>query len=139
MKGKGFCLLIVLLLVACHSSSTKNSSGLRDLSKIKIGMPFDVVLKLVGAPDTIVRRGIVYDEFSSQTKTDEWYYGNNQIVLIVNDTVNAIDLNAEATRQKIQHIIDSARAAEGNSTHSFSPLNNKLLFALLIEYLVRLK
>ena len=121
MKGMGFSLLIVLLLVACHSSSTKNSSGLRDLSKIKIGMPFDVVLKLVGAPDTIIRRGIVYDEFSSQTKTDEWYYGKNQVILIVNDTVNSVDLNAEATRQKIQHIIDSARAAEGNSKPLIQP------------------
>lgn len=84
-------------------------------------MPFDVVLKLAGAPDTIIRRGIVYDEFYSQTKTDEWYYGNNQIVLIVNDTVNAIDLNAEATRQNIQRIIDSARAAEGSSNPFIQP------------------
>ena len=84
-------------------------------------MPFDVLLKIAGAPDTIIRRGIVYDQFSNQTKTDEWYYGNNQIVLIVNDTVNAIDLNAEATRQKIQHIIDSARAAEGNSKPLIQP------------------
>src|SRR6266480_3854376 len=109
MKGMSFCLLIAFLLVACHSPSIKNSSGKKDLSKIKIGMPFDVVLKLAGAPDTIIRRGIVHDEFYNQTKTDEWYYGNNQIVLIVNDTVNAIDLNAEATRENIQHIIDSAR------------------------------
>ena len=84
-------------------------------------MPFDVVLQLIGAPDTIVRRGIVFDQFSNQTKTDEWYYGNNQVVLIVNDTVNAIDLNAEATRQNIQHIIDSARAAEGNSKPFIQP------------------
>jgi hypothetical protein len=73
MKGMGFCLLVVFLFVACHSSSLKNSSSQRDLSKIKIGMPFDVVLKLAGAPDTIIRRGIVYDEFYSQTKTDDWY------------------------------------------------------------------
>ena len=78
-------------------------------------MTFVDVMKLAGAPDTIIHLGIVEDTFRNQTKTDEWQYGENQIVVIVNDTVNAIDLHAMETQRRIQHIMDSARAAEGNS------------------------
>ena len=100
---------------SCHSSSQKNSSSSGDLSKVKVGMTFVDVMKLAGAPDTIIHLGIVQDTFQNQTKTDEWIYGANQIVVIVNDTVNAIDLHAMETRQRIQYIIDSARSVEGNS------------------------
>jgi len=74
-----------------------------------------------GAPDTIIHRGIVEDTFYNQTKTDEWQYGENQIVVIVNDTVNAIDLHAIETQQRIQHIMDSARAVEGNNKPFIQP------------------
>jgi len=76
-------------------------------------MKFTDVLSIVGAPDTIVHLGVVMDTFSNQTKTDEWYYGPDQLIVIVNDTVNAVDLHARETQARIQHIMDSARAAEG--------------------------
>ena len=84
-------------------------------------MTFVDVMKLAGAPDTIIHRGIVEDTFHNQTKTDEWLYGENQLVVIVNDTVNTIDLNAVETRQRIQHIMDSASAVEGNSKPFIQP------------------
>jgi len=84
-------------------------------------MTFVDVIKFAGAPDTIIHRGIVEDTFHNQTKTDEWQYSENQIVVIVNDTVNAIDLHAIETQQRIQHIMDSARAAEGNSKPFIQP------------------
>jgi len=111
----------VVIVFSCHSSSQKDSSSQRDFSKIKIGMTFVDVMKLAGAPDTIIHLGIVVDTFNNQTKTDEWHYGENQIVVIVNDTVNAVDLHANETRQHIQHIMDSARAAEGNSNPFIQP------------------
>jgi len=110
-----FLLSVVVVFFSCHSSSQKNSPSQKDLSKIKVGMSFVDVMKLAGAPDTIIHLGIVMDTFQNQTKTDEWVYGANQIVVIVNDTVNAIDLHAIETQQHIQHIIDSARSAEGNN------------------------
>ena len=84
-------------------------------------MSYIDVMNLAGAPDTIIHLGAYEDTFHNQTKTDEWHYGNNQIVVIVNDTVNAIDLNANETQQRIQHIIDSARAVEGNSKPFIQP------------------
>ncbi len=117
--------LIVCLIVfqcSCHSASKKNHESAADLSGIKIGMSFVDVMNIAGAPDTIIHWGFVEDTFHNQTRTNEWHYGNNQIVVMVNDTVSSIDLNAEATRLQIQHIIDSARAAEGGSNPFIRPL-----------------
>lgn len=77
-------------------------------------MSYIEVLDSVGVPDTVLHRGVVMDEFGSQTKTDEWYYGDNQMILMVNDTVNAIDLHVRETQKRIQYIIDSAKAVERN-------------------------
>ncbi len=82
-------------------------------------MTFIDVMKIAGAPDTIIHLGIVEDTFHNQTKMNEWYYGQNQVVLIVNDTVNSIDYDVRSTEERIQHIIDSARAVEGNNGASF--------------------
>ena len=106
---------------SCHSYSSGHVELQHDLSKIRTGMSFVEVLQVAGAPDTIYHVGVYLDSMFNQTKTDEWHYGNNQIVVIVNDTVNAIDLNAEATQRRIQHIIDSARAADGNNTPFIQP------------------
>jgi hypothetical protein len=121
MKNRIFPFLFLLLIAACHSSSQKDTSLYKDLSKVKVGMSYVDVMQLAGAPDTIIHLGAYEDTFRNQTKTDEWHYGNNQIVVIVNDTVNAIDLNANETQQRIQYIIDSARAVEGNSKPFIQP------------------
>jgi len=107
-----FCLVVFSSLLACHSSP-KNENATSLFEKVKVGMKFTDVLSIVGAPDTIVHLGVVMDTFSNQTKTDEWYYGPDQLIVIVNDTVNAVDLHARETQARIQHIMDSARAAEG--------------------------
>ena len=75
-------------------------------------MSYTEVLNIVGAPDTVVHLGVVMDEYSNQTKTDQWYYSADELITIVNDTVNAIDLNARETQKRIQYIIDSAKAAQ---------------------------
>src|ERR1051325_9971951 len=105
-----FLIALFVGFTACHS-----------VSQIKIGMSFIDVMKLAGAPDTIIHLGILEDTLHNQTKTDEWRYGNNQTVTIVNDTVNALDLNAEETQRRIRHIIDSARETEGNNKPLIQP------------------
>ncbi|MEO6169049.1 MAG: hypothetical protein ABIO46_10265 [Chitinophagales bacterium] len=85
------------------------------LSKVKIGMTFIEVLEVAGIPDEKINVGVTTDPFGLQTKTEEWHYGENQLIIIVNDTVNGIDLDVQRTYQKIQHIIDSAKAAGDTS------------------------
>ena len=106
-------LYLILVPSACNTFSKKENSG-STLSKVKIGMTYPEVLDVAGAPDTIIHLGVVMDTFNNQTKTDQWYYGPDELIIMVNDTVNAIDLNARETQQRIQHMIDSARAAELN-------------------------
>ena len=101
-----------MLVAACHSSSKKANQN-SVLSKVKVGMTYPEVLGIAGAPDTIIHLGVVMDTFSNQTKTDEWYYGPDELVILVNDTVNAIDLHARETQKRIQYMMDSAKAAEG--------------------------
>lgn len=79
------------------------------------------VANTIGTPDTIIRVGVMLDEFGSQIKTDEWWYGKNIVIVMVNDTVNAIDPDAIATDKRIQHIIDSAKAADGNNNIFIQP------------------
>jgi hypothetical protein len=116
------CIVLLVVFTQCHSSKRQNESMEKDLSKIKIGMTFVDVIRIAGAPDTIIHRGIVEDTFHNQTKTDEWQYGSNELVVIVNDTVNAIDLNADETQRRINHIMDSAKAAEGNEHPIVQPI-----------------
>ena len=106
-----FC--FILAQSACNTFSKKENSG-SVLSKVKIGMTYPEVLDAAGAPDTIIHLGVVMDTFSNQTKTDQWYYSPDELIIMVNDTVNAIDLHARETQLRIQHMIDSARAAESN-------------------------
>lgn len=73
------------------------------------------VVEIAGLPDEKINLGVATDEFGLQTKTEEWHYGENELIIIVNDTVNAVDTNVKSTYQKIQHIIDSARAAGDTS------------------------
>lgn len=84
-------------------------------------MTYIEVLEVAGIPGKKIDVGIVTDEFGLQTKTEEWYYGDNQLIVIVNDTVNAIDLDVKSTYQRIQHIIDSARAA-GDTSVMIQPI-----------------
>ena len=104
-----------LLFSSCHQQAKTNSPQ-HDLSKIKKGMSFTEVLELAGFPDQKINVGSVTDEFGYQTKTEEWHYGDNQMVVIVNDTVNSIDLDIRSTQEKIRHIIDSAKAAGDTSS-----------------------
>lgn len=102
-------LILSALVITCRPAQKDDHSR---ISAVKIGMTYVEVLESIGAPDTVLHRGVVMDEFGSQTKTDEWYYGSNSMVVMVNDTVNAVDTEVLETQRRIRYIIDSARAAE---------------------------
>ncbi|MCS6991972.1 MAG: hypothetical protein NZL95_08940 [Chitinophagales bacterium] len=100
----------VFVWLACRQQSMRQAAS--PLQSLRIGMTYTEVLQTVGFPDTIIHVGTSLDEYGSQTKIDEWWYGPHELVVLVNDTVNAIDLDAQASQQRIRHIMDSARRAE---------------------------
>lgn len=121
IKSIFLSLVMALFCFSCSNSGNKSGSVPSSFSKVKIGMNYIEVLETAGIPDKKVFVGTVTDETGLQTKTEEWYYGENQLIVIVNDTVNAIDTDISSTYRKIQHIIDSARAA-GDTSVMIQPL-----------------
>lgn len=109
------------LLYTCHNNSS-DSEVPGKLAAIKPGMSYIEVLETAGFPDNIVNVGVTTDEFGLQTKTEEWHYGENQLIVLVNDTVNSIDLDLEKTYRRIRHIIDSAKAA-GDTARLIQPIH----------------
>ncbi|MBK9732111.1 MAG: hypothetical protein IPO83_12645 [Chitinophagaceae bacterium] len=116
-----FCFFFFIFSISsCKNSSTDNSTQSK-LANIKPGMSYLDVVEIAGIPDQKINVGVTTDEYGLQTKTEEWHYGDNQLIVIVNDTVSSIDLDLKSTYQRIQHIIDSARAA-GDSARMIQQL-----------------
>lgn len=120
---KIFFYLIMILLSSCRFFDQSPATDSK-LSKVKVGMDYLEMVNIIGTPDTIIHLGIMLDQYGSQTKTDEWWYGKNTVIVMVNDTVNAIDANAIETEKRIQHIIDSARATDGAINSFIQPSGN---------------
>ncbi|MEP7127275.1 MAG: hypothetical protein ABI729_00350 [Chitinophagales bacterium] len=106
-----FCFFFSIFFISSCNNSSKDTSTQNKLTSIKPGMSYIDVVEIAGIPDQKINVGVTTDEFGLQTKTEEWHYGDNQLIVIVNDTVSSIDLDLKSTYHRIQHIIDSARAA----------------------------
>ena len=114
--------LCISLLVGSCGHADKDAEGQPPgFDKIRTGMSYLEVAETAGIPDRKVNVGSVTDEYGLETKTEEWYYGDNCLVVIVNDTVQAIDSDLRGTYKRIHYIIDSARAA-GDTSVMIQPL-----------------
>ena len=114
------CLLTMaaLLFVECSNPNSKQSSPANkaaDLSRIRIGISAGEVQELIGSPKAKADLGNYQDENGKTIHTEEWYYNDNQLVQLINDTVRAVILDVKSADEKIQRIIDSARNA-GDTT-----------------------
>jgi len=120
---KGSCLWVfsISLILACNNSKSRYPPQ-PDVSKVKVGMSYIEVLEVAGLSTEKINVGTVTDQFNHQTQTEEWYYGNNQLIVIVNDTVESVDRDVASTYRKIQYIIDSAKAA-GDTRPMIAPGN----------------
>ena len=114
-------LLISCLVGSCRLADPDAKEQPPGFDDIRTGMSYLEVAEAAGIPDRKVNVGTVTDEYGLETKTEEWYYGDNCLVVIVNDTVQAIDTDLQGTYNKIQRIIDSARAA-GDTSVMIQPL-----------------
>jgi len=109
----------LLIFFSCKNSNSGNQAGKEnvpaDLSKIKIGITAGEVQELIGSPQDKADLGNYQDENGKTIHTEEWYYNDNQLVQLINDTVRAVILDVKGADEKIQRIIDSARNA-GDTT-----------------------
>jgi hypothetical protein len=115
-------LFSLAVFISCSSRSVHHSAQKTDPhAGIHRGMNYIDVLKQIGFPTKMDDLGTITDSLGFQTHTIEYIYGDNIIITMVNDTVASIDTNAQQTMQRIQHIMDSAKAAQPQQPFSISP------------------
>lgn len=114
--------LLSCLLLSCGNAGKQPATTTSRLAGVKTGMSFIDVIEIAGFPDQKINVGTTTDAYGLETKTEEWHYGDNELVVIVNDTVVSIDHDLQATYRRIQHIIDSAKAA-GDTSKMIQPVN----------------
>lgn len=115
-------LFSLAVLISCSSGSVHHSAKQTNpFTGIHRGMSYIDVLKEIGFPTEMNDLGMITDSLGFQTHTIDYVYGDNIIITIVNDTVASIDTNARQTMQRIQHIMDSAKAAQPQQPFSISP------------------
>ena len=71
------------------------------------------VWDIAGQPTLREDMGMAVDENNDTTHYVIWRYGDNESVTFLNGKVNDVDTDVKATRDRLQHIMDSARAASG--------------------------
>lgn len=110
-------LLLMLMAIAfsCNNKTRKQETeveGKNYLQHVTMNMLKSELLQHAGKPDSIVDLGRVTDENNYTQHIETYFYGNNQSVTIINDTVCGIDYNIKQTQARLQRRIDSARAAQ---------------------------
>lgn len=113
-----FAFLFSIAFFSCGNSAEEKKSANPDynfaLEKIEKGMDMDEVDKIAGRPTRMDDLGITQTD-TKATHIVQWNYGNNQSVMFENEIVVGVDLDIEASQKQMQHIIDSAKAADGSS------------------------
>ncbi|MBA3649642.1 MAG: hypothetical protein H0W62_14035 [Chitinophagales bacterium] len=117
---KKYCLNIswMFTLIACHFTTNPIETKLH---QVKTGMRSNQVTSIMGSPDEKIDLGNMQDTLGNQAHMEEWLYGENQSIMIINDTVNAVTFNRKKMREKIEHIIDSARNTDRSKPFSIQP------------------
>jgi hypothetical protein len=105
-----------IILFSCNNPKIE---GKNYIEPIKIGMSNEKVIELIGKPSNIEDLGSFTDENGITTKIENWFYGNNQSLTFKNNVVTGMDYNIRITNEKIQHTIDSAKAAENRTDNNF--------------------
>lgn len=111
----GAAVLFLFFLFACNNIP-KNPNDNEALSEVKTDMNMKAVEDLAGKPATVQDLGVATSETGDTTHLVQWNYGNNQNVMFTNGKVSGVDLDMKASQEKVQHIMDSARAAEGGGS-----------------------
>ncbi len=105
---------MLLLAVSCQNNpgSEMVIEGRNYLEGVTLKMSKEELVQRIGQPDSIVDLGRVTDEHNYSQHLETYFYGINQSVTLINDTVRALDYNIKQTEARIQHRMDSAKAVQ---------------------------
>lgn len=117
IMNKILILLLLAIVYSCNSNTkTEGEPDYNDsLEKIENGMTFKEVESITGIANKVEDLGKSETETGDTTHLIQWFYGTNQSIMFTNGKVSGIDLDMKASSERIQHIIDSAKAADGTS------------------------
>lgn len=114
---KIFILLFAVLFFSCNShektEGDPNYNG--SLEKIQNGMTFEEVESVTGLSYNVEDLGKSETEAGDTSHLIQWLFGTNQSIMFTNGKVSGVELNIRATQERIQHIIDSAKASGGEN------------------------
>ncbi len=115
--NKIFILLITVIVFGCNSNEkTEGDPNYNaSLEKIKNEMSFGEVEAITGLNYKVEDLGKSETENGDTSHLVQWFYGTNQSVMFTNGKVSGVDLDMKASMEKIQHIIDSAKAVDGSN------------------------
>ncbi len=78
-------------------------------------MTFEETEAITGISYKVEDLGKAETENGDTTHLIEWLYGNNQSIMFTNGKVSGVELDIKATQERIQHIMDSAKAVGGEN------------------------
>jgi hypothetical protein len=112
--------LVLFSFTACHSGKpSENAVNNNPMNNIKQGMTKAEVTKAIGNPTSSEDLGNVLKGDSTHwdtTHLEKWMFGNNAQIFFTNDSVSGVDTNVMLSQRHLQHIMDSARMAEGKGS-----------------------
>lgn len=73
-------------------------------------MTFEEAESITGLSYTIEDLGKSETETGDTTHLIQWYFGTNQSIMFTNGKVSGVELDIKSSRERIQHIMDSAQA-----------------------------
>lgn len=107
-----FCVLFLTTsVIACKQASHNKQNNIEEhnyLESVKQGMTKQELINQIGMPDSIIDLGRVTDENQYTQHIITFFYGTNQAVTLINDTISGLDYNIKETEARIRARIDSA-------------------------------
>ncbi len=110
-----------VFLFACNSKTHTDPNYNAALEGVKTDMGFKEVEDLTGKPASVEDLGTSTSETGDTSHLVQWYFGTNQSVMFTNGKVSGVELDIKVSQERIQHIIDSAKAADGSSGQLIQP------------------
>lgn len=104
-----------LFLFSCNGKKNADPNYNSALENVKTNMNYKEVEVLTGKPASIQDLGTSTSETGDTSHLIQWFFGTNQSVMFTNGKVSGVDLDMNASMEKIQHIMDSAKAVDGTS------------------------
>ena len=110
-----------IFVLGCNSKTRTDPNYNATLEEVKTNMSFKEVEDLTGKPASVDNLGTATSETGDTSHLVQWYFGTNQSVIFTNGKVSGVELDIKASQERIQHIMDSAKAVDGTQGQMITP------------------